>query len=620
MNRVIFDIETDGLLDTLSKIHCMSIIHLDQGTKAGEPILHIPYVEGADGMGLTWAAKQLFQADLLIGHNIAGFDILALEKVADKKMVWPPLYDTLIASIMMFPNIATISRHIPAKLQNSHSLEAWGHRLNLHKGDYQGGWEHYSNEMGEYCMQDTSVTRKLFEFLIAQDWSQVSLNLEMKLSLILGECRNHGIYFDAAKAGDLYNELVTKRYHLKQKTRTLFKPWYKFDKEFTYKRTGATVSKIVFTEFNPGSRDHIVSRLRYKYNWAPADFTEKGNVKLDDDILASLPYPEAKVLTELMLIQKRIGQLAEGKQAWISSTDYNSRIHGRINQNGCLTGRATHSSPNLAQVPAIRSLYGRECRELFKAPEGKVLVGSDLSGLELRCLAGYLNDSDSGSMIHNILHSTKNVDDIYTIAGNSVQSTRDIGKTLILAMMYGSGNKKLGAIVDPTLPEEKLQKYGADIRVRISDSIEGYEEFTNKAKDLFRSRGRKVKSTETWTDGRDKYEYIGGWVKGIDGRKLYPAFEHSTLNTLIQGAGAVISKQWILEIVDHMSKIGYTHGLEYTLVNWIHDEVLFECDKNVADLLKAECETGAVLAGQAFNFPCPMLAESSIGLTWADVH
>lgn len=618
LNRVIFDIESDGLLDTISKIHCVSIIHLDKGTKQGEPMLHLPHVEGADGLGLNWAAKQILQADLIIGHNIIGFDIPAIEKVGKAKPTWPPVYDTLIASRLMFPNIETISRHIPTKLMTSHSLEAWGHRLRLHKGDYKGGWEKYSPEMGEYCMQDTLVTKKLYEFLQSQNWSEKSISIEMRLAVILSEAERHGMLFDMKKAEEFYNMLIEKRFLLKEKTRALFKPWYQFKSLFTYKKTGATVSKIELVEFNPGSRTHITNRLINKYKWDPVDYTDKGNIILNDEILNALPYPEAKVLTELMTIQKRIAQLAEGKQAWMAVADRNHRIHCRINQNGALTGRATHSSPNLAQVPAPRTLYGDECRSLFIAPKDKVLVGVDLSGLELRCLAGYIKSIDGGAAVHNILYSTKNVDDIYTLAGKSCNMDRNTGKTLILAMMYGSGDKKLGAIADPTLQEEQLRRLGRSIRTKVSDSLEGYQEFTDKVKALFRERGTKKAVKDE--DGNIKYEYVGGWIAGLCGRKLYPAFEYSTLNTLIQGAGAVISKQWILETIYNLELKGLTHGKEFTLVGWVHDEQVIECDPDKAELVLEVCLKAAEQAGEFFKFPCPIAAEGKIGQNWLEIH
>ena len=137
------------------------------------------------------------------------------------------------------------------------------------------------------------------------------------------------------------------------------------------------------------------SALKQKYRWKPREFTPSGDAKIDETILNALPYPEAKKLAHSFLIQKRIGMLAEGNSAWmkLAVDDPQSPRYGllrhTINPNGTVTGRASHFGPNLAQVPATRAPYGKECRELFTVPPGYVLVGSDLSGLELRCLAHF---------------------------------------------------------------------------------------------------------------------------------------------------------------------------------------------------------------------------------------
>lgn len=609
--RLVFDIESDGLLDTISKIHCISIIDIDGGKLPGLFYEH----------NIEEGIQCLKDADLLIGHNIIGFDIPAIEKVYKVKLT-NPVYDTLTASQLMFPMIERISRDVPVGKKNSHGLYAWGHRLHSHKGDFKGPWDVYTEEMGEYCKQDTALTAKLFEYLKSKGWPQKSVDLEMRLANILQEVQHNGILFDLNKAEDLYSYLITKRFELKNTAVSLFPAWYKNKGEFTYKKTGATVCKIELTEFNPGSRAHIIDRLKNKYNWVPVKFTEKDNVILDDSILAALPYPESKCLTELMLVQKRIAQLAEGKSAWLKLVDDSHRIHGRINQNGTRTGRATHTSPNLSQVPATRSEYGKECRELFIAPRGKVFVGTDLEGLELRCFAGYLKPMDKGSCIHTILTATKNVNDLYTLAGNACSLPRDIGKTLVLAMIYGAGNAKLGFTIAPDVSnEDMLKKIGKEARENIQDSIEGFTDLTEFVAEKFRERGRKVlRKITTDTGRREEYEYVDGWLTGLDGRKIYPKYEYSSLNTLLQSAGALISKQWIIETVDSLKAKGYTHGIDYCIVIWSHDELIIECDINKAEQVKESCLESTYKAGKFFNFPCPISGESKIGQNWYEVH
>ena len=97
--------------------------------------------------------------------------------------------------------------------------------------------------------------------------------------------------------------------------------------------------------------------------------TDSGLPKVDENVLASIDMPEAKLLSEYLLLNKRIGQIATGKQAWLKM-EKDGKVHGRVNHMGAVTSRCTHSNPNMAQVPSVGSPYGEECRALFKAPAG----------------------------------------------------------------------------------------------------------------------------------------------------------------------------------------------------------------------------------------------------------
>jgi DNA polymerase I-like protein with 3'-5' exonuclease and polymerase domains len=197
-------------------------------------------------------------------------------------------------------------------------------------------------------------------------------------------------------------------------------------------------------EFNPGSRNHIAYWLKRKYNWEPLVYTDSGEPQLDEDVLKSLPYPEASFLLEYFLVDKRLGQIAEGEQAWLKCVDADGRIHGYINGNGAVTSRMSHSKPNLAQVPRVGSPYGQECRSLFTAQFGWNLVGIDASGLELRMLAHYLARYDGGEYVKAILEG-----DIHSFNMNALGLTdRNKSKTFIYAWLYGAGDEKLGLITD----------------------------------------------------------------------------------------------------------------------------------------------------------------------------
>ena len=266
-----------------------------------------------------------------------------------------------------------------------------------------------------------------------------------------------GWTFDEKKAAKFYAELAQERADLQQELDELFPPWI-VEEEFIPKvnnKTRGYVKGEPFikrkeVQFNPNSRKHIEFCLKQKYKWKPREFTPSGDAKIDETILNALPYPEAKKLAHSFLIQKRIGMLAEGNSAWmkLAVDDPQSPRYGllrhTINPNGTVTGRASHFGPNLAQVPATRAPYGKECRELFTVPPGYVPVGADLSGLELRCLAHFMNDG--GKFAKELLEG-----DIHTanMAAFGV-ADRDQAKRLAYATLYGAGVSKLGEIVGGT--------------------------------------------------------------------------------------------------------------------------------------------------------------------------
>jgi hypothetical protein len=169
----------------------------------------------------------------------------------------------------------------------------------------------------------------------------------------------------------------------------------------------------------------------------PEQLTEKGNPVLNDDVLAQLPYEETKTLAEYMLINKRLGQIADGNNAWIKLVNSDDlRMHGDVVTNGCITGRCAHRYPNMGQVPAGYSPYGKECRSLFYAPNGWDLIGIDAKALELRCLAGYLALWDDGEYASLVVNPEV---DIHTY--NQEQfgvETRDISKRLLYCVPVDS--------------------------------------------------------------------------------------------------------------------------------------------------------------------------------------
>ncbi|CAB4150147.1 PolA DNA polymerase I - 3'-5' exonuclease and polymerase domains [uncultured Caudovirales phage] len=591
---IVFDLETDGLLDQVTKIHCLVIKDTNTGqidTFIGDDII----------TGLTY----LKRSSVIAGHNVIKYDIPVIQKLYPWFTIDPTkVFDTLVATRLIWANIkdtdTTLLKQekLPGKLFGSHSLAAWGYRLGNYKGDYSGGWETFSQEMLDYCVQDVEVTASLYQKIIDKDYAQPSLDLEHQVAWLMAKQERNGFHFDMKKAAELLGTLVQRRGELERELKEYFGSWEvqlpdfvpaRDNKTLGYKK-GIPVKKTKTVEFNPSSRDHIADRLITLYGWKPADFTEGGKPMVDEVVLGKLSYPPCKQLTEYLLVQKRISQLNEGGQAWMKC-EKKGKIHGSINPNGAVTGRATHSYPNISQVPSSGSPYGPECRELFTVPADWLLVGADASGLELRCLAHFMAKWDGGKYAEILLGG-----DIHTENQKAAGLlTRNQAKTFIYAFLYGAGDAKIGSITGGAASEGRKLK----------------QKFLRSLPAL----GRLVEAVQ----GAAKR----GYLVGLDGRHIHVRSSHAALNTLLQSAGALVCKKWLVLLEEHLQTAGLKHGWDgdYAFCAWSHDECQIACrTPEIASAVRKMAEECVLKAGDYFGFRCPTAGESKVGKTWADTH
>jgi len=433
-NAYVFDLETNGLYNDVNEIYCLVIYDI-KGERT------ITYGPDSIDAGLEHLAK----GDILIGHNIIFYDIPVIRKLY-------PIYtfrtvqliDTLVCARLIWPTEVLLVQdneadyEIPSKLKGSASLKAWGYRLLDNKIDFKD-FSAYSEEMAAYCRQDVQVTYKLFNYIQKQNYSKTALNLEHAFAQAINDQVIEGFPFDIDASLDLVDKLRQRKEELDQILQQMFPP---IPMESTFipkvnneKRgyvKGVPFVKETKQKFNPGSRQQIVERLCAKYGWVPEKTTEKGNPIVNDDVLESLTFPEAKALVEYQLIKKRLGQIADGQNAWLKLVNKeDNRIHGDVITNGCITGRCSHKNPNMAQVPGVYSPYGKECRALFHVPKNYLLMGVDAKALELRCLAGYLARWDKGEYAALVVDPEI---DIHTYNQERFGvSTRDISKRLLYA-------------------------------------------------------------------------------------------------------------------------------------------------------------------------------------------
>jgi len=597
----VFDLETDGLYDEVTTIHCLVLHDLNRDQT---------FTYGPDSIAA--GLEHLATAHVLIGQNILFFDIPVIRKLYPfYTFAAARIIDTLITTRLIWPKEKLYDMdteqytQVPPKLRGSASLKAWGYRLSDYKISFKD-FKEYSEEMLAYCIQDVNVTTQLFKHTQKQTCSEAALKLEHDFALAIEKQIRSGFPFDVDACLDLVDDLRTKQATLEAHLKELFPP-KKIETVFVPKVNNASrgyikgqpFTKVMHEEFNPGSRQQIVDRLRTKYGWVPEKSTEKGNPSIDDDVLNALPYPEAKPLAEYMLIKKRLGQIADGNNAWLKLVnDETGCMHGDVVTNGCITGRCAHRNPNMGQVPAGYSEYGKECRGLFHAPDGWTLIGVDAKALELRCLAGYLAYWDGGEYARVVTDESIDIhvfnQEMFGVA------TRDISKRLLYGLLYGCGALKAGTIIDPNEKDESvLRKLG-------NTAINSFMQGIPALKELKDRIAHNIAKRE--------------YLIGLDGRPLFCRSDFKGLNVLLQSSGALIMKQVVIELHNKMYDLGYVYGHDWQQHGFIHDEIQVSCPPVMVNTLTSVALEAFPASQQFFDFQCPIHGDAHVGYSWDQTH
>ena len=510
--------------------------------------------------------KYLDQCDLIIGHNIIAFDSPVLKKIWNVSMRTNQLYDTLVSARLLDPS-----------KEGGHSLDAWGKVLGYAKFEFNDWDSGCTAQMITYCIQDTLVTQKLYEYLVAelnrQHFDYRSIELEFNVQHIIHKQTENGFKLDERKAIELQADLTSKLVNIEASLQSIFPTK---TTERISEKTGKKLTDKVEV-FNPGSRKQIGERLIEK-GWKPKVFTEKGQPKVDETTLEGVDIPEAKAIAEYLMLQKRIAQIS----SWLTEMKEDGRVHGKVITNGAVTGRMTHMKPNMAQVPNSSAVYGHECRDLWTVEKGYKLVGIDASGLELRMLAHYMeDDAYTIEVVSGDIHTANQ-----RAAG---LETRNQAKTFIYAFLYGAGDAKIGKIVG-------------------GGSREGEELKSRFLKNTPKLHALRKKISATLLKE--------GTLPGLDGRRLQVRSEHSALNTLLQGAGAIVMKQALVILNDKLSKL----DVDYKFVANVHDEWQIEVEDGYENVVGKLGVQAIEQAGKKLKMNCPLTGEYRAGLTWKETH
>jgi len=557
-NKVVFDIETTMTAD---KIWCIVCKHGDTYYQFKEDRLHR-------------FAELIKQTEEVIGHNIIGFDIPVVNTIfgydvfANCKVT-----DTLVLSRLLNPMI-----------EGGHSLKNWGTKLGQNKIHFEQ-FDYFSEDMLTYCRNDVELTERLYKFLInkTKDFG-MSIELEHKVAQIIQKQHERGFKINVVEAYELQSKFQEDMNDLTTKVRQTFPPM-KIEEEFIPKSNnkargyvkGVPFTKVKYKEFNLGSRQQIAERLML-LGWKPKKKTDKGHVIVDEKVLSEIHnIPEAKLINRFLMLQKRIAQV----NSWIEGIKEDGRVHGKVITNGTITGRMSHQSPNMAQIPAVYSPYGKECRALWTVNKGYKLVGVDASGLELRMLAHYMNDKD---YIYEVVNG-----DIHRAnqAAAGLES-RDKAKTFIYAFIYGAGSAKIGSIIGGSTADGE------------------------RAKEKF------LRATPSLRSLREKVERVAQrrWVRGLDQRKIIIRHPHAALNTLLQGAGAIVMKYALTLLEQYVIN---KQIKAFPVVN-VHDEFQYEVEESRAEEFGRLAVQSIIDAGKQLNVRCPLNGEYKIGNNWSETH
>lgn len=654
-------------------------------------------------------------ADTLIAHHGNGFDFLAGEKfitgwkrpprswdsIPMAKVVWP--YDILIG-----PDLKKIREgKLDPNLLKSHALKAWGQRLGNHKGDYTGGFDSWNPWMSSYMVQDVNVLGDLVRLIYRKIgwiidpngpqpdlvWPELTFEVECEVDRIIKRQEVEGIHFDRDKAVDLAANLKNLKAGIDEKLVDIFGSWWSASAVKTQGSTirrkrpefpnvtiprisektgkpmkpyvgppleeiteGSQFTPIKRVTFSPSSRDHLGQRLQAVFGWEPKKFGANGKPTVDESTLEEIPesvMPKEvrELILEYFVVQKTLGTLAEGRQAWLNLVDEEGYIHGRMDTAGAVTRRGTHSTPNLSQVPSvnkekvvdeqgnkkevplfgIKGRFGYECKDLFIADPGWELTDCDQSSLELIDLGHYLRPLDDGAFSDRVCDPSRDPHQEHAdIAG----ILRGEAKTTMYLLIYGGSAYKLS--ISPYIKVEPIEvldllKYRGLPQLLSSLEKRFDANFVKKMDDMQKAKLVKARKIivalstgivglKELMEGTKKAAEARGWLKALDGSKVHVRKAHAALNTLLQSAGAITCKLWMVLVHRKLRERGLKWGRDFRQVLWVHDALTFTHRPGLGPIIIQCCQEAAQECGERLGLRGRYRSAGHTGHSWAETH
>lgn len=629
MERVwIGDLESDGLLDTATKVWCGVFKNINTGEIVKFTPDEIPRM-------LKWMTQQ---TDVLIFHNGIGFDMPLLKKLYGYTYSGI-LIDTLIMSRILRPK-----RMLPFNCHNKtigpHSVEAWGYRVGRGKPEHND-WMQFSEDMLHRCSEDVEIQHLIYKELLKEagggKW-RAAFQMSFKLFEVLQKQEEYGWLVDRQHMDFCIHQLEHWIAHI-DKTLARYLPLivevqetkekgeYKYIKK-PFLKSGEYSKPVQdwYGNDDGSSRTHIVcgpyTRISFRpvnldsgqetkdfllnSGWEPLEWNtndegERTSPKLSkDDPFEGITGGVGRLVARRVQCRQRKSIL----EGLIGIIRPDGRIASRVNTLAA-TGRATHRG--IVNIPKVGSFFGKQMRKIFICKEGFVLVGTDSDSCQLRMLGGRMGskayieaicngDKAKGTDLHSLTRKVGNLE------------SRDIAKNVMYCLLFGGRDVKLGKTA-------KKPGQGADLRQKLYQGFDGLADLVDRLTREWKSTA-KTRYSEKW----NKMEYYDGFITGLDGRPIQVPFEHQLLVYLLQSDEAIMMSAAYIKINRMLQDAGYEWGKDYGIVCFYHDEFTIECRKEIANHVAMLSEEAIAWAGRYFKIACPHVGDAKIGSNWYSIH
>ena len=609
--KLVWDIETDGIEAT--RIWCLCAHDVDSG-------IEYKFSDYDDDLlGSREALALLAKADVHIGHNLIGYDLVQVSKIWGFELQpHQKVYDTWV-----------MSQTLRFRRNHKHGLGGWGQHLGNNKIDFDD-WDKYSKEMLHYCVQDVRVNKDVYLALM-EEFKQLyrinplireGLRIEHDTAHFNAYVRERGWKFDMEKA----NENLQRMEKRMQQIREAIEPQLgthevlvdkdpktpKFKKDGTYHaHTIRHLSEIYGREVLPDEThlvppgesyqrkkevqtkldqaDLVKDWLLKNKGWKPDDYTRK---KIDGRWVNQSPKFTTTSLAKLGEFGEMISEYytirnrASVLNGWLDQVT-EGRLHGNMWTIGTPTFRVRHEV--IVNLPGVNTPWGKELRELLVADEGTVIVGADSSGNQLRGLCHFVGNDD---FTHEVIHG-----DQHTRNAEILGCSRPLAKNYLYAYLFGAGPAKLGSILTGK-PDSKVGKESAD---RFGKGIKGLAELKEKIQGMWK---------------QTMYRQGIGWFPALDGRPIFAESEHQCLNYLLQATEGITCKAALSYAWAKIKE----EGLEAEPRIFYHDELAFSASEKDADRVGEILQESFREAPKLFNVTIMDGGDYVKGQSYADVH